>query len=153
MHMEAKVNQAIRDNLEMCLISIDMNWLKQINDNYGHKAGDFALEKVGQIISETAGELSVCTRFGGDEFAIAFTDSDCMTLVKEVIGNLDKAFDDFNAKKEKPYPITISKGYYVHIIDEDFKDFEKFVLEADRNMYKDKALFKATHKWEGIQEV
>ena len=50
----------------------DLDHLKQINDEFGHKDGDFALENAARIIKETFrsfhSESTICGRIGGDEF-------------------------------------------------------------------------------------
>ena len=57
-----------------CLIFMDMDNLKKINDIYGHKAGDRALKALGALLSEHIGNLVGC-RFGGDEFLLFVPDA------------------------------------------------------------------------------
>lgn len=148
---EPYVEAAIKNGTEVCVISIDMNWLKQINDTYGHKEGDFALSKISEIMQNAAGEDSVCTRFGGDEFAIAFAALQANKRAEKIMQDITKAIDDFNSQKVKKYPISVSMGYVSHVPD-DNHTIERYIVEADRKMYKDKARFKETHSWEGIKE-
>ncbi|MCQ2520586.1 MAG: GGDEF domain-containing protein [Lachnospiraceae bacterium] len=148
LHMESHVEMAIREQKEVALISIDMNWLKQINDNFGHKEGDFALEKIGEILENAVGEGGVCTRFGGDEFAVAFADEAAGARAEAIMEKIKKDIDEFNAKGIKPYPISVSMGCVAYVPDSS-RTIESYIVEADRQMYQDKARFKATHIWEG----
>lgn len=150
-HMESRVKYAIKNQKKLAVISVDMNWLKQINDTYGHKEGDFALAKIGAILESAVGELGVCTRFGGDEFAIAFTSENADEKAKEIIEEIQTKMDQFNKSGKKPYPLSVSKGYVVHVPDGKKYQLERFIVEADREMYKDKAEFKKTNCWEGKQ--
>ncbi|MEW6568826.1 MAG: GGDEF domain-containing protein [Chloroflexota bacterium] len=55
------------------LVVLDVDNLKQINDNYGHLAGDEALRTVAQAIQASIRDLDIATRIGGDEFAVILT--------------------------------------------------------------------------------
>jgi two-component system, sensor histidine kinase LadS len=56
--------------LPVFLIMIDLDHFKEINDRYGHDAGDTILVRAGKIIRNGSRPQDVCTRFGGEEFAI-----------------------------------------------------------------------------------
>nr|WP_086940915.1 sensor domain-containing diguanylate cyclase [Thaumasiovibrio occultus] len=64
------VKKAAKDNTPLCLIFIDMDDFKSINDTYGHQAGDKALRHVADAIKATFGDNAVVGRIGGDEFAV-----------------------------------------------------------------------------------
>lgn len=141
-HMEDEMEAAVLARKPVCVISIDMNGLKQINDNFGHKEGDFALAKIGEIISTVVGDMGVSTRFGGDEFAIAFTGDEAEARCSLVIGEIRERIAAFNKTGRKPYPLSISVGSSCHIPDS--ADYlERFLMEADKRMYKNKMLIKA----------
>lgn len=146
--MEGDVQRAIRNKTELGVISIDMNWLKQINDTHGHKEGDFALAKISEFMKKAAGNLGVCTRFGGDEFAIALVGDNASEKIEEIKRTILEDIDKFNNSKKKPYPISVSMGSVVKIPTINY-DIERYIVEADRLMYADKAKFKETHIWKG----
>lgn len=54
----------------VAVLAVDMDGLKQINDQYGHAAGDAALVAFGDLLSSAARETDTVTRLGGDEFAV-----------------------------------------------------------------------------------
>jgi diguanylate cyclase (GGDEF)-like protein/PAS domain S-box-containing protein len=64
------LEQVKKDGSRSGLIYIDLNQLKEINDEYGHAAGDRLLLKVARMFREKLGETAVLGRFGGDEFAV-----------------------------------------------------------------------------------
>lgn len=59
-----------------CILMIDLDHFKSINDKYGHAAGDACLRHVAEIIRRTMRERDVAARIGGEEFAIALADVD-----------------------------------------------------------------------------
>lgn len=68
--MEEELARSIRHNLNLTVILIDLDHFKIYNDLCGHLAGDRALKRTAKIISETARQMDVVTRFGGEEFCI-----------------------------------------------------------------------------------
>ena len=150
LHMESIVDQAIKNNQDLAVISIDMNWLKQTNDTYGHKEGDFALSYISRTMEEVMNGRGVCTRFGGDEFAIAFSDTKADELAKSIMSEIDRRLSDFNATHEKPYPLSVSMGYVVKSPSQ-YTNLETYIVEADRKMYTEKFKFKEENTWEESQ--
>jgi len=57
---------------EYCIVLLDLDHFKQVNDTLGHLAGDFVLQSVATIFSATIGDLGTAFRVGGDEFAGIF---------------------------------------------------------------------------------
>lgn len=66
----------------LSLVMIDVDHFKQINDIYGHSAGDMVLRKVAQILRNNTGKVNAVCRYGGDEFAVLST-----------IGDLERAVE------------------------------------------------------------
>ena len=49
---------------------LDMDYLKQINDRYGHSAGDLAIKRTAQVLKNSLRDTDILGRYGGDEFII-----------------------------------------------------------------------------------
>ena len=79
-----------------CLIFMDMDNLKKINDIYGHKAGDRALKALGTLLSEHIGN-SVGCRLGGDEFLLFVPDAG----KNEITELMETLFSRFDSEKKK----------------------------------------------------
>lgn len=109
------------------LVSIDMNGLKALNDNFGHAAGDEALETLGLCFNKALRSNQFAYRIGGDEFAII-----CRKTSYESLTELIKRIED-NVKKTE-YNCSIGYSYS--------KDGEKTIKdmlkEADLMMYAQK---------------
>jgi diguanylate cyclase (GGDEF)-like protein len=54
----------------ICLVLLDVDHFKQVNDQEGHSAGDEVLKSVAQIIASSIREVDLCARYGGDEFVL-----------------------------------------------------------------------------------
>ena len=71
----AELDRAGRFNRPLALIMADFDLLRNVNNTYGHLAGDAVLAAVGRIIREAAREYDIPARFGGDEFCIGLPEA------------------------------------------------------------------------------
>ncbi len=70
-HLERVWGQALRDQHEIAVAMVDIDYFKGYNDRYGHAEGDAALKAVAQVIARQARRpLDMATRYGGEEFAV-----------------------------------------------------------------------------------
>jgi diguanylate cyclase len=67
---EAVLSLVAREQYPATMMLIDIDGFKEINDSYGHAAGDAALAHLGGLLTETLRRSDVCGRLGGDEFAV-----------------------------------------------------------------------------------
>ncbi|MEW6110384.1 MAG: GGDEF domain-containing protein [Nitrospirota bacterium] len=68
--LNSEIDRARRYGLELSLILCDLDYFKEINDTYGHNAGDSVLKSISSIFSELARKPDIIGRYGGDEFMI-----------------------------------------------------------------------------------
>ncbi|MBR3019481.1 MAG: diguanylate cyclase [Clostridia bacterium] len=104
---EAAIAQAMKTN-SGCLVFLDMDNLKKINDNFGHEAGDKALRMMGDTLTANS-ENSICCRLGGDEFLCFLKD----VTEEEAGGRVQKIISEFDEKKNadaETAMATISAG-------------------------------------------
>jgi len=107
---EREVSRAIRGKKHIAVLAIDVDHFKTINDEYGHLTGDEVIREVGALLRETAREVDVVARIGGEEFAILAPDSnDEGALILA-----DRVMNAFRAHAFKSLPperrITVSVG-------------------------------------------
>lgn len=119
----------------------DLNYLKQINDNFGHLAGDKALNAIGQAISSACGENERCYRFGGDEFMLIGVGDYSEERIDDLKLRIRRSLEDFNAHSGLPYMVKVSLGAVCEIADSAEK-LDRMVKLADEKMYQDKQINK-----------
>jgi diguanylate cyclase len=73
--IEQEVARALR-YAPLSLLLIDLDYFKQVNDRYGHPAGDEALKTVAGVLKSCCRSTDVCARLGGDEFAVILPHAD-----------------------------------------------------------------------------
>ncbi len=72
---EREVSRAVRAKKNIAVLAIDVDHFKHINDEYGHLTGDEVIREVGALLRETARDVDVVARIGGEEFTILAPDS------------------------------------------------------------------------------
>jgi diguanylate cyclase (GGDEF)-like protein/PAS domain S-box-containing protein len=81
--LQRAIARARRDERSLCLFYIDIDHFKEINDTFGHLAGDTTLETVAERISSVVTENTVIGRLGSDEFAVIIADSESSVAAHE----------------------------------------------------------------------
>lgn len=112
------------------VVSVDMNELKRINDTQGHKAGDEALQAIAAVLREHCGQGGSVYRVGGDEFVILYTGAS-EALIAEAVERMRQKLS------ETPYTCAFGCAMVTP-----GRSVDEAVIEADRNMYADKAAVK-----------
>jgi diguanylate cyclase (GGDEF)-like protein len=114
---------------------IDIDFFKQVNDTYGHDAGDKVLQTLVKVVRESIREEDIFGRLGGEEFAICI-----LNTTPEALSNIANKIR-LNVEnreilyKDQVIKITISMGGY-----NVYTDSENFTVALDKA---DKALYKA----------
>jgi diguanylate cyclase (GGDEF)-like protein len=80
--LETEIKRAERYSKPLSLCLIDVDFFKQINDEFGHPGGDATLRQVAKILSDTVRTLDFVGRYAGDEFLIIFPDTDLQDAVQ-----------------------------------------------------------------------
>ncbi len=115
---------------------IDMDNLKQVNDQFGHKDGDFALISIANTLRKSFPKGTIIARIGGDEYAI-FTPDMTGTSLENITSSLKYYQDKVNEQAGKPYYIEFSYGFKP-IICNNILDVEAEMVIADEELYKAK---------------
>ena len=142
--VDQQLKLALRSQAEMLFFFIDVDNLKMINDQFGHKAGDRALEVMAEILSYTFRGSDIVSRVGGDEFAILTVDSKAAGK-DSIIERLEKEHQKYEAAKIEPFELQFSVGV-ARWTPTETKPLEVLMREADLDMYE-----KKRHKRENTQ--
>ena len=111
-----------------CLVMVDINGLKEINDRLGHEAGDELIAATADCLRRGFEGIDTLYRIGGDEFCALLTDADTDA------GQCMKRTEEYCAEWKGNYVkgISVSHGY---ADSKEYPDFESIRKEADRRMY------------------
>ena len=123
------------------LLMIDMDKLKDINDNFGHDGGNSAILLVAQCLQRSIRGTDTAARLGGDEFALLLPGASrdvAEAVVKRVRHNVYKTTLDLRSKM-----IRCSVSIGVANYPADSRDARELMSIAERNMYRDKQLRRA----------
>jgi len=123
---------------EYQIIMLDIDYFKQINDNYGHKAGDIILAKTAKLVAEQIREEDYLIRFGGEEFLIFIKrGQNSKKLAYEIAQRIRKTVEQTPfLYEDKTINITVSMG--VTCEPEHFKTISQAIKHADEMLYRAK---------------
>jgi len=129
--LDAEVKRYGRSNRPFAVLLLDLDGLKQINDQHGHPAGNRALCRVADVLRVHCREVDTPARYGGDEFALVLpeTDRDAAVQVARRIS------DRLAAETELP-KLSVSIG--VAVYPENGQSIEQLLGSADRALYQEK---------------
>jgi diguanylate cyclase (GGDEF)-like protein len=102
---------AVSESCCLCLAEFDLDFFKQINDDFGHVIGDEVLKSVGSAICENLRHGDFVARIGGDEFGLLIWVSD-FASAQAVVERVRSALPDI-LKKLGSHPVTASAGLIV----------------------------------------
>lgn len=127
------------ENRKYCVVMIDMDNMKKINDNFGHLAGNHAICIVANVIKNIMQPEDLVIRYGGDEFQILSYNIDS-TYWEKMKQHLNAEIDVHVKQQMLPYPLGVSLGYA--ICNEQKLSFEECCEMADKAMYEEKKVRK-----------
>ncbi len=143
--LRQRLSQALRRRESFGIISLDMDGLKEINDNFGHRAGDAAIKEVSLRINHTLQESDIFSRLGGDEFGIIIANLAEQNDIRDLIGQIDREIVKPFEFEEQKINLSASIGYA--LFSEDGIEIDVLIEKADSSMYRVK------RKRKGIENV
>jgi len=133
---EHQLRIANRKERRLLLIFIDLDGMKQINDNVGHNEGDLVLIETGKILTSVFRSSDIVARIGGDEFAVLALETAENTL--DVIRTrIQEKVELYNTKNNLSYKLSLSMGI-VEYNPENPCSIDKLMAQADKLMYEEK---------------
>ena len=134
--VDREIARSLRSNRGFCLLMMDLDELKAINDRYGHYFGDQVLRGVGEVIRSGVRKIDTAARYGGDEFVVLLPETDptgAWVLAEKVrIGVTE--LDVRVAGTEIPASISVG----VVNFPDDGSTADALMISADQAMYASK---------------
>ena len=146
-YFDRKLNEEVirhkRSGNPISCLFIDLDYFKQINDNYGHQTGDDVLRHAAHIIKEQIRNIDVVARYGGEEFTVILLQSNS-DRAREIAERIRKKIEQqpFPVNAGQPIQITVSIGTNTlkpdHCNEPCDKTINSFIEAADKALYKAK---------------
>ncbi|AHY49136.1 sensor domain-containing diguanylate cyclase [Bradyrhizobium japonicum] len=117
----------------MATLMIDIDHFKKINDTHGHAAGDDAIKRVAEIVSQSIRTTDKAARFGGEEFVVLLREIDQETAIL-LADRIRTSIESARVTHENlVFPITVSVG--LALFDESDRDVQDIIERADQGLY------------------
>lgn len=134
--LEREIARSARSGRGFCLLMMDLDELKAINDRLGHFHGDRVLRAVGQVVNDGVRRIDTAARYGGDEFVVLLPETDptgAFVLAEKIrigVTDLDLELPDDAARP------SMSVGVVSY--PDDGQTADELMISADRAMYTSK---------------
>jgi diguanylate cyclase (GGDEF)-like protein len=156
---DEEIYRAKRYDHELCLIFADIDHFKDVNDKYGHLAGDILLKSIAECLKNTLRDSDIVARYGGEEFAVILPETgldDALVVAERLRKNVDLLKIDYEGEK-----LSISMSFGIAIMDSENNPTATDLLkQADRALYRAKNtgrnrcyLFEKTAKQHDYQKI
>ncbi|MBU0731094.1 MAG: diguanylate cyclase [Proteobacteria bacterium] len=131
--LRQEISRSVRKKLDLSIILIDVDHFKNINDDFGHLAGDQVLKKIALMLKSALREYDIVCRFGGEEFLIGMpltninkAEETAQRILKHIEKMEIKISDVLTAR------VTVSAGIGQHNIGEEVDDL---IYKTDKALY------------------
>jgi diguanylate cyclase (GGDEF)-like protein len=132
--MAEQRSDILKTHKKQCIIAmIDIDFFKEINDNFGHEIGDIALKKIAQVLTQNFDEDTLIGRFGGEEFSVLMPNLDIETALAKCKNLLLAISSAEFIALSKSISLTVSIG--ISKIKQSDKNIEKALFRADKALY------------------
>jgi diguanylate cyclase (GGDEF)-like protein len=147
--IDRAVAAAQRHKRRLALMMIDLDNLKDINDNQGHHVGDESIRVLAQELQRAVRATDTCGRLGGDEFGVAMPEAD-EHEAREVSVRVRQSLEELNRSEKVPVPVAFSVGIAAW---RPGMDWQAMYQVADKALYADKRRRQAGRKKLGEARV
>jgi len=120
----------------VAFISFDMDRLKQINDTYGHQAGDYAIRLTGKAIRRAAPKEAILARMGGDEFLAVLPRAN-QEAADKFMEDFQKELKMLNRMENRAFKVEASCGAVIFRLNT-LSTIEECIQKSDEEMYRQK---------------
>jgi diguanylate cyclase (GGDEF)-like protein/PAS domain S-box-containing protein len=145
--LEQMVDECYRDpGRRFTMLMIDLDWFKQVNDTYGHQAGDEVLVQVARTLEKAVRKTDFVARLGGDEFVVLLESTFRRQIIELIIGKIISGIG-------QPIPIGDGKSARIGasigaaIFEGETMTRDELVRRADEAMYRAKDGGRNTHRF------
>lgn len=133
------ISSAIKDDVGVFLLLIDLDRFKYVNDTFGHVIGDQLLEEISIRLRDFFPDGTIISRFGGDEFCILLRSGAALTGITRQCRELVKELKKPIKIARNSFSIEASVGFAYVLAENDYSSFDALLVKADLALYSAKA--------------
>ena len=133
-----QIENTKKNDKPLSVIMVDLDFFREINDNYGHETGDRMIMAVVNTYNQILRETDILARYGGDEFTILLPETD-LAAAEQIAEKVRQEIEALDILKEFNGPIknvTLSQG--VASFPESAEDLKTLKENADQALYRAK---------------
>ena len=130
--LEQEIEKSVENKTNLCLMMLDIDFFKRVNDTFGHQTGDRVLNAVSKLIQLNVRDYDSIGRYGGEEFMVVLPDIK-LEDAYQIAENIRKGIQNFKFTK-KDLNVTISIG----LTELHSEETKTFVNRADTLLYRAK---------------
>ncbi|MCK6264227.1 diguanylate cyclase [Vibrio sp. ZSDE26] len=123
-----------KNRTEIGIVMIDLDHFKQLNDNYGHDAGDKVLKEISQFLLEATRASDIVCRYGGEEFCIAIPDTTAAELT-QTVQKLCEELAEVSIEIGRTQRLKVTGSMGASIFTSHCNSIENTITEADEALY------------------
>lgn len=124
---------------------VDVDLFKNVNDQYGHEAGDYILCAVATFLKEAFQDTGIVARVGGDEFNVFVYEPLTVDEINTIMTGLQVKFSEILLPDDTPLPVSFSAG--LAVFPKDATDLKELINCADKALYHVKENGRKNHFW------
>ncbi|MEW6050414.1 MAG: sensor domain-containing diguanylate cyclase [Candidatus Zixiibacteriota bacterium] len=135
--LQEEKKRALRYNLPLSIIMVDIDWFKKLNDSYGHEVGNLVLKELSRVIKKCIRDVDIFARYGGEEFVVILPqtpEGEAANIGERIREQIEKTVIDTGAAGK--VKVTVSVG--VSAFPENGRSHEELVSVADQALYRAK---------------
>lgn len=134
----AEFDRADRYESSLAVMMVDLDHFKEVNDTYGHQAGDEVLGVMGEVLQDMTRQVDITGRYGGEEFAVVLPETDLASARRAAERiNQELRRQTFEGDEDETFTVTCSLGL-AELSPED-EDAEALLQRADEALYEAKS--------------
>lgn len=138
LRLHEEIERAARYRHPLALLLLDIDHFKEINDRYGHQAGDEAMRTIADHLSDVVRPADHVARYGGDEFAILLPETNADSALTLAM-RLCELIAAHSALLPQDQPITLTVSIGMAMYPDNAHDSDELVAAADQALYAAKA--------------
>ena len=136
---EREIQRSERYGKDLCVLFLDLDRFKLVNDHYGHLVGSRTLRRLSEVLQQCIRQVDTLARYGGDEFTILLVDTELdagLTIAERIRRTVAETL--FEGGRDAPIRLTISIGVAAYPVHR--RERDALLDVADKAMYRAKSL-------------